>query len=382
MNVRLAAQTLSYSVANSMEILMRNGDKTFYNASGTITFVKNFNKAFDIFNAKHPNSNNLFKRGLNIGNAEQIFVFLDYFSKYIKSITCGSKNILKSARHTGFLGFLINIETLHYFYDEFILKNKMKNILFFYFGQDLLESLFGRIRSMLGHNTNPTEEQLKGVTRQIINFDELKASDTANCRDELNILTVGSSTNKNKTIPIDENNQNFEEHITDEDDLDGQTIFPLNFKELFTIKLRAGTIEKKIRYAMPRCTHEQCANIFNNSVDKIGGIFYETSLAQRPTNDTVTICEIIFKIFMDNNDPFKFNFNRVYMKILNFIPFDELYAYIDFSHDIDHKRQFILLIIDEYIRIHATYSARLMTLQIHTKFIGKSTQKLKHHLGQ
>lgn len=49
MNVELAAQTLSYSVARSMEILRSNNVSSFSNSDPTITFIKNFNKAFDIF---------------------------------------------------------------------------------------------------------------------------------------------------------------------------------------------------------------------------------------------------------------------------------------------------------------------------------------------
>lgn len=380
MNVKIAAQTLSLSVAKSMELLLRNGDKSFSNAAGTINFVKNFNKAFDIFNSKHPDSSNIFKRGLNLQYADKIFQFLDYFSGYIKSLKYKGNSILKSERKTGFLGFLINIETIRYFYNEFVLNSKIENILFFFFGQDLLESLFGRIRSMLGRNTNPTVEQLAGVTRQLINFDEIKASEKANCRDQLNMFTVPSSTPKK--------NVNSSTNILlslcpdDETEIDLLSNIHLNFKQMHTIKLRAGTIEKKIKYAIPRCKHEQCANIFNISDDKIDGIFYENSIAQKPTKSTVKICEIIYKIFSFHCDIFKFDFKKIYQKILNAIPFDDLYKHIDFSHNNDHKSQFILLIIDEYIRIHATHVARLITLQIHSKIIGKTEMKLKHILGQ
>lgn len=41
MNVTLAAQTFSYSVANSMEVLLRAGNPSFRNATGTINFIKN-----------------------------------------------------------------------------------------------------------------------------------------------------------------------------------------------------------------------------------------------------------------------------------------------------------------------------------------------------
>lgn len=377
MNVKIAAQTLSLSVAKSMEVLLRSGDRSFSNATGTIIFVKNFNKAFDIFNAKHSDSNNLFKKGLSLESAQKIFEFLDYFGGYVKSITYQGTNILKTARHTAFLGFLINTETLRYFYDEFIFKKKIENIFFFFFGQDLLESLFGRVRSMLGLNTNPTTEQLSGVIRQLMNCDELKASDKANCQDQLSILTAKSY------VPINRENRRTLTYSDDEDE--SASIIsnaPLNFKDMYTIKLRAGTIEKKIRYAVPRCTHEQCANIFRISSDKIDGIFYENGIAQRPTNSTVRICEIVYKLLNFFNDISKFNYGKIYKKILDAIPFDYLYMHVDFSHNIEHKSQFILLIVDEYIRIHATYNARLTTLQIHSKIVGKSAQKLKHVLGQ
>lgn len=380
MNVKLAAQTLSLSVARSMELLLRAGDKSFSNAAGTIIFTKNINKAFDKFNSKHCDSSNLFKKGLNMKYATQIFEFLDYLTDYIKSLTLGGINILRSERRTGFLGFLINIETLRHFYNEFIINTKINRILFYYFGQDLLESLFGRMRSMLGANTNPTEEQLCGIIRQLVNFDEIKASEDANCQDELNILTIPSTTDKKSASAFETEST----YRSSDNDNESETInnVHLTFKQLHTIKLRAGTIERKITYAIPRCTHEQCVNIFKTGDDKIDSIFFESLNSQRPTKSTVKICEIIYKIFMIHLDIFNFNYAQLRQKILNEIPFENLYTHIDFTHDMNHKSQFILLIIDEYIRIHFTYIARLITLQIHQKIIGKSAQKLKHVLGQ
>lgn len=76
MNVELAAQTFSYSVARSMETLKLNGDPLFSKSGGTINFAKNVNTIFDIFNSKHSHSNNLIKRGLTAQNADKIFEFL------------------------------------------------------------------------------------------------------------------------------------------------------------------------------------------------------------------------------------------------------------------------------------------------------------------
>lgn len=96
MNVKIAAQTLSLSVAKSMEALLCSGDSQFGNSEATITFTKNFNKGFDIFNAKHVDSNNLFKRGLNEKNADKIFEFLEYFKKYITLLKLNGANILNT----------------------------------------------------------------------------------------------------------------------------------------------------------------------------------------------------------------------------------------------------------------------------------------------
>lgn len=374
MNVGLAAQTLSFSVARSMEILRDNNDPLFLNSGGTINFIKNFNKGFDIFNSKHSDSINLFKRGLNEQNAEKILDFLRYFTVYLKSLKLDGKNILESSRKTGFLGFLMNISTLYYFYTEFVLKKKIENILFFYFGQDILESLFSRIRSMLGSNTNPTVQQLNGILRQMIVLHEIEASEKSNCQDNLDILNVSSEFIRNEKLVQSS-------RIYDEKS-DAFPILQLNFKELYTVKLRAGTIEKKIRHAIPRCGNDVCKNIFKNNIDKIDGKFFENGLAQRPTKSTVAICEIIFNFFLIYSDIYEFNYSEFYRQILIEIPFENLYTQIDFSHDLQHKSEYILLIIDEYIRMHATYLARITTLDIHTKYYGKTSQKLKHFSGQ
>lgn len=374
MKVRLAAQVFSLSAARSMEILMRNRDPSFIEATGTIIFTKNFNKAFDIFNSKHPDSTNKFKRGLNTPNADEIFEFLDYFCGYIKQLKVGGCDILKSERKTGFLGFLINTTTLKFLYEEYVKKQKIINILFYYLGQDSLECLFSRVRYKLGSNDNPTAEQLSGVVRQLIAFNELSAPKTASCEDNLNLLHV-SSTCKPKTNEIfpAENIENQDNSIPN---------FILNFRDLYTIKLRAGTIEKKVNSSDFRCLDNACRNIFRNNNEQIDGIFFENNLIQKPTKSTVKICEIIYKFFMANENIFDFNFSIFYQKIIMAIPFENVYTNINFSHNKDHKAQIILLIIDEYIRIHATYWAKTATIQAKEKIIGNASKKLRQNLGQ
>lgn len=145
----------------------------------------------------------------------------------------------------------------------------------------------------------------------------------------------------------------------------------LNNADSYTIKIRAGAIEKKIRYSNLICTHEACQNIFSNNEDKIEGIFFETLKVQRPTKSTVQICELVYKFFTTiENRICGFDYKAFYGKVINSIPFENLFRNIDFSHERKHKSMLILIIIDEYVRLHATYIARKMTLDTHSVVLG------------
>lgn len=58
--------------------------------------------------------------------------------------------------------------------------------------QDPLENFFGRIRSNMGSNDNPTVEQFCAAYRKVLVNTELTSSALSNCVDQLNILQVSS----------------------------------------------------------------------------------------------------------------------------------------------------------------------------------------------
>lgn len=381
MNVRIAAETLSLSVANSMEYFRIRGDRHFIEASGTITFIKIFNKAFDIVNAKHADSFNKFKQGFCKENANEILDFLNYLTVYIKSLKLEGIDIIKSARKTAFLGFLVNIETMKYLYHNYVATDEINRILFFYLGQDSLECLFSRLRSMLGSNDNPTAQQLSGILRQIIALQEINAPEGANCQDHLNILNVSSASNQRPTPnPMNELPSNPMTEFINVRDLINEV--ELSQADLYTIKFRAGAVEKKIRYGQEFCTHEACKSIFINSEDKIDGIFFESLKIQRPTKSTFEICELVYKFFKIEKTIFDFDYKVFYKKVINAIDFGNLFTSIDFTHDMKHKSLLVLVIIDEYVRIHATFLARKMTVKMHSIIMGNQSKKLKQAVGQ
>ncbi|KAG5895480.1 hypothetical protein JTB14_011178 [Gonioctena quinquepunctata] len=55
MKVNLAAQTISNSIADAMEFLMKDiQHPDFADAEGTIEFIRVFDRAFDICNSRSP----------------------------------------------------------------------------------------------------------------------------------------------------------------------------------------------------------------------------------------------------------------------------------------------------------------------------------------
>lgn len=131
MNVKLATQTLSNSVYNSMIFLKEQGCSDFIECGATATFAKHSNDLFDIFNSTSKVSNdstNIFKNVLSEENKTTVFSKLNEIDTYIRSLKLSfNQSILISEKKAGFLGFLINIASLkaiQYTYITTILKQR------------------------------------------------------------------------------------------------------------------------------------------------------------------------------------------------------------------------------------------------------------------
>lgn len=78
MNVKLAAETISSSVADVLEQLQNDDYEEFQKTESTVEFLRIFNDLFDIFNfSAKSNPNNKFKRAICDESIETIFPFLE-----------------------------------------------------------------------------------------------------------------------------------------------------------------------------------------------------------------------------------------------------------------------------------------------------------------
>lgn len=151
MNVALAAETISKSVADTLEQLCKDGYQEFQNSEGTVEFLRYFNDAFDILNFAEKNSNvKKYKGPICAETVGEIFSFGEKFQKYIKELELELKTkrnfLLKSRVERGFFGFYHNFTSLKGIYEDLVKNGPLKVFYPFQFSQDHLEKFFSLIR--------------------------------------------------------------------------------------------------------------------------------------------------------------------------------------------------------------------------------------------
>lgn len=196
MKVRLAAQTISKSVSDALTFL-RDDMKCpeFQDSEATSKFLLIFNNLFDIFNSRNRLTKYSFKKPLSKINEQSIFQYFETIKSYIIGLTLKSRPILQSQRKTGFLGFLICMESLQSMYMYYVKeKQLLKYILTYKLSQDHLELFFGAVRSKGGHNNNPTARQFEAAYKRLLVHSEIRAPKTGNAIDleSIPILSYGS----------------------------------------------------------------------------------------------------------------------------------------------------------------------------------------------
>lgn len=182
MNVRLAAQTISSSVADAIDFLRLSGNAEFQGSEATTEFIRIFDRIFDVMNSR-----TLFAKGYksplflhNIHYWKQIF---SETAIYIKGLKINGTNVLLHARKTFALGFLINIYSFAHLAEYLLTRSVMplKYVITYKCSQDHLELFFSCIRSRGGWNNNPNVQQFKWAMRKLLFRNSVKPSVNGNC---------------------------------------------------------------------------------------------------------------------------------------------------------------------------------------------------------
>lgn len=398
MNVRLSNETLSESVAASMQFLKDNGHPGFENSGPTIKFIRKVNSLFDIFNTRNTSESNIFKKALNPENKRVVFDFfhscISYFN-FLK-IDVETKNkkhtkilpVLNTRNRTAFRGFIIDMHSLMAMYKKYVEEeNLLKTIPTYYLLQDPVEMFFGRIRSRCGMNNNPNVHQFKGCFRRLLANMKLMSSPNENCRifdDDLpdnlhysDIYFVSSRKVQNVENDFEEQFENQKDEILQEitkvDEAESCSEL-LNLTSNYTLAYIASSIESKIMNC-PRFYCGNCKSVFDEN-EKVFGVDFDL-IKSKPCKSTFQICkhaEKFFKLY-DIHKSNKFNFKVIYCLIFRSLDFDVLFNKSIFECDVAHKYQFVKCIVGEYIAIRAAYVSRQTTFDQYDKIF---RQQLRH----
>lgn len=391
MNVRIAVETLSNSVANAIEYLMRAGHQQFKNAGPTIKFIRIFDKLFDVMNSmgirnEEPSK---FKNALNPANKEAVFEFLVEAKAYIASLKIRSDSgapipITASRVKTGFRGFIINIISIMAIYTEYVEEKQwLQNLPVYRMSQDHLEIFFGKVRDMDGCNDNPNVQQFTSSYRRLYCQEDFSISNKSNIaiRSFSTILKITSRSRNHDRTPTngieDRSNEEFEDTVIDEM-IGANRLNRIDYTNDVGLSFVAGIIEKRILGSGVSC--EPCIRVLKEN-EKVDDDVCLSANQQKPCRSTFQICkltELAMKIRNIELKPNKQTQLRLSSDVFRSVNYDRLYSRFFYDdHDISHKHFLINTIIEEFISIKCTRIARSKTLKAQEKYIRCTSKKTR-----
>lgn len=373
MHVRTAVQTLSNSSANSLEFLMGQNIRGFRSSAATIKFIKIFNNLFDVFNTQnidHSNSNT-HKSSINFFNSGEVFKFLAEAEQYIFDLQVkGLKSkktvpIVTSLIKTGFLGFIVNIESLKGMYESLVEEQELMHMIPTYnLSQDHVEMFFSKIRLIHRTNDNPTVQQFKGSFKRIQMISDITISTHANittCNSNVsNLLTISSSQPVSvhcQTQAIDDDDDVIE--TNDDPCFNGAIGFVAAEVESRLLKAGGCAYCKKVLRENEKIDIKNCVGI------------------NIPCSSSFEICKAVdagINHFIKNShENFK---DKIMNYVMSTVNFDDLFPnFFELHHEKDHKDFLVKYIIDEFTHIKCTYVSKQKNLDMHKVYLRHKYRK-------
>ncbi len=163
-------EVFSKSVADALRFLHHQNFPGFsdHNVLVTADFCNFFNDLFDLFNSRKLFSHG-YKAPLKRETISKFAQFMEQAKSTLLSFaTLQGKNVIMTAKKTGFLVFLANIDSLNKLASILFENENFEFILTYKLCQDFLELFFNAIRLRNGWNVNPTPYQFKNAFRQLL----------------------------------------------------------------------------------------------------------------------------------------------------------------------------------------------------------------------
>lgn len=380
MNVRLAAETFSNSVADALQQLDQDGYSDFNGCDATAEFIRLINNIFDVMNhGEGKKTDDRFKQPICRSTINSIRQLFDKGSNFIERITIqypNAKNqtktpVLKSRAKMGFCGFMYNITSTLGMYEDYIENGPLNIFYAFQYSQDHLETYFSLIRSSLGANNNPNVDQFSAAYRKLLFCVPHLSAGGTNCNlDYVNILTVSSY-----VLPQPEKEPLGNEiEIEFEKSYDDLLNLSLDPYEQHMCAILASSVETKIIRNIKLQTNSACQNcseVFGEN-HKIYDSFISKKNGNQPcssTRDLIVVCNSVFTLLRAREQ--YINFKTVSKSVFKVLQINRLYEFSDFeshhranNHQImTHKELFIFTLVEEYMHMKSIKIGERLTIK-------------------
>lgn len=400
MVVRLAVETLSNGVADTLEQLNEDKYDDFIGCESLVQFIRLHNNLYDFLNYGYgKKTDEHFKNFLCESNIDKFIRLCNEYKEFISNMEIDEvtsrgkriirKKVLNSRCSMGFFGFWHNITSALGIYYDYVQNGPLERFYNFQFSQDHLETFFSLIRGSLGANNNPNTEQFKYAFRKLLICTPHLSADKTNCIiSATHLLTVSSAQQptpqpaKHQT-PLSFDLSSAIERIQIEMDYDTLINPELDEYERHIYAYLASIIETNIsKKIMARSASGciECLNTFNENT-KINDSFLkkknETSHIVQPCQSTVDIVVASSTFMKSLQSVTHADFNILLNAILPCLDIDLLYDSSNFNeHQIHglqsnsqmpltHKEQFISKILREYMHIKSKKICGRITAEEH-----------------
>lgn len=404
MNVRVAAETISYSTSLGIEFLNKiKKHPGFEGSESTVEAIRIFNNSFDVMNSKRNHTKDQYKRPISEVNIDELSQYFNFFRKYIKGLKVledgKMKVLLQTKSQTPFFGFYHNTISFLGIYNQHLKPRKIKEFYTFDVSQDHVESFFGCIRRMNGCNDNPNAVQFSAAYRKLLVQNEVQCSILSNCGNDLTpILEVSSRVLKKPPLSISNStlsdDLDFHEE-NDEDDGTWTTIrAPIETAQQLEKDLNdssnaylASLVEKRILNGYKQKKTQaclQCMMVFaeNESInDDLIEFLSKDKVVSKPCKSTLQILRVVNK-FLQKHRSNETSITESIAYLINEMDLVLLFPASDFGENHNHKSEFVKDIINEYLNIKSTSAAKLMTRMSQKKLLRHTNLKMVHREGQ
>ena len=401
MKVKLAAQTLSLSVADALNFLendVRHAD--FQNCSSTIEFIRNIDRLFDFLNSRHKLMRG-FKQPINLSNFEYFKSNIVEIADYLLNLQdLTGQRLIYHRRKTFILGFVATAKSVLSLAAELLNREVMPYNYFLTYkvSQDHIELLFSCVRSRGGFNNNPNAIQFKTAMKQILLKNSIMSSNRSNvlCFESQSIGSLFSLKWTKRRTPICELSEDEVSHANE--DADVQHIFDNNVSKvtenvLYYISgfLVRGIVkdidcqECSEALLSPINDHQYCYLPYDSLVNRKnrGGLIHSSYGVYK----VVFTCEKSFKVNVINNDKnisLKSNLiQRMMYEVVSSCDWSHYFPlisdhrfHIDAGFEDDHLTQIVKRISNKYLtmRLH-TYGKRYTR-----EIVNKDSPSVRHQL--